>query len=127
MMIDTDAADRTSGKNSTERKNDLRSLGILVLTSTASTRATASCRVTATTTKPMVLRNDTRIVGSAAISAKFSRPTNLGGVMMSHEKKARTTEARIGRKVNRPSPITVGARNSPMRSLRCMFMPPGLG
>ena len=46
-FIDTDAADRTSGKNSTERKNDLRSPGILVLTSTASTRATASCRVTA--------------------------------------------------------------------------------
>src|SRR6478609_1667276 len=58
----------------------------------------------------MVFRNDTRTVGSCAKEAKLANPTNCGAETMSQRKKARTSEAMIGRKVKRVIPITVGAR-----------------
>jgi hypothetical protein len=86
---------------------------------------------TATTTKAIVLRKDTRTVGSVAISAKFSRPTNCGGVMTSQRKNASTTEATIGTSVNITIPPIVGARKSVAtsrwRQAPSVSRPAGLG
>jgi hypothetical protein len=110
MISDTDAADRISGKKRAERKKFRSQPGILDWTSRASSRATANWMITATTTKPMVFRNDTRMVGLVAMLVKLSMPTNFGAVMMSHWKNASTVEPMMGRKLKSPSPISVGAR-----------------
>ena len=110
MKMDTEAADRISGKKNAERKNARSQAGIFSCTMMASARARPSWRATATTTNTMVFRKDTRTVGSWTTSAKLSKPTNVGAEMMSQRKNARTTDATIGIRVNRPMPRMVGAR-----------------
>src|SRR4030095_15182524 len=99
MKMDTEAADRMSGKKKAERKNTLSQAGSFSCTMIARPRASPSWRATATMTNTMVLRNETRTVGSWTTSAKLSKPTNVGAEMMSQLKKASATEATIGRSV----------------------------
>src|SRR5580765_5376400 len=106
MTSEIDAADSTSGKKNAERKNDRSQPGIFDCTSTANPSATVSCTITATMTKPKVLRKETRTVGSVTMSAKLSSPTNVGGLITSQRKNASTNEAAIGISVNRVKPTT---------------------
>src|SRR4051812_15845625 len=108
MTREIEAAERTSGKKNAERKNERSQAGIFDCTSTASASATASCTATATITKANVLMNEIRTVGSVMMSAKLSSPTNSGGLSTSQRKNASTTDATIGIRVNRVSPMTVG-------------------
>src|SRR6478735_2555667 len=110
MKMDTEAADRISGKKNADRKNTRSHAGIFSCTMTASARASPSWSATATTTNTMVFRKETRTVGSWTTSEKLSKPTKVGAEMMSQRKKARTTEATMGIRVNRPMPRMVGAR-----------------
>src|SRR5579875_1086992 len=112
MMIDTDAADRISGKKNTDRSVDCSHLGSLLLTSTARNNAIDSCRTTVTTTNRIVLTNDVRSVGSLNRLPKLLRPAHRGALMTSHLKKASTTDAMIGTSVKSPRPMTVGARKA---------------
>jgi len=114
MINETEAADRINGKNSAERKKARSHAGIFDCTSSASSRAIASCTITAAMTKPMVLRNDVRTVGFEKSAMKFPTPTNFGAVMTSQWKNASTNDAMIGRKLNSPSATTVGRRKTQM-------------
>src|SRR3954471_13253841 len=98
--MEIDAAETRSGRKNAVRKIDRAHNDLRCWTSSAIARPITIWRTTTSTASKPVTANEWTTAWSEARWVKFCRPTNVGGLMMSQEKRENANVKTIGAAVN---------------------------